>query len=246
MPLAVVPVRDRTLNRVLKRGVDQRLHAGCGVWAIGADDRRCVLVREGLLLLVDGEGKGTELIGPGELTGLEGLEEAPVRRTGARALTDLDLLWVEGPLVLQALRRARRTLPILLEALREEAGRARRVAAGAGGRAAGERLWAVLLDLSRRLGDPDRWLPEGIPHRVLGELARVHRSTVTTELNAWIYEGALEQSGRRIRVADRKPGQDGGGTRGSGRGGRPERARSGGARDASRRARRVDPTRPGR
>jgi CRP-like cAMP-binding protein len=130
------------------------------------------------------------------------------------ALTDVRLSRVDGGAVLRALRRTRRTLPLLVHELQQETERARRAAAGAGGLAAAERLAMVLLDLRDRFAGPEGWLPEGIPHRVLGELAGVHRSTVTTQLNAWIYEGVLRQQGRRVRIA--KPGALPGTTSGGG------------------------------
>lgn len=59
----------------------------------------------------------------------------------------------------------------------------------------------MLDDLHGRLTDAEGWLPPALTHALLGDLAGLHRSTVTTILNEWIYEGRLEQRGRCLRVA---------------------------------------------
>ena len=61
----------------------------------------------------------------------------------------------------------------------------------------------VLMDLSLRLGiEHVRGLriPHWFTHQELADLAGAHRSTVTTILNDWIYDGILKTDGKAIVV----------------------------------------------
>jgi len=61
----------------------------------------------------------------------------------------------------------------------------------------------VLMDLSQRLGiERGRGLriPHWFTHQELADLAGAHRSTVTTILNDWIYDGILKTDGKAIVV----------------------------------------------
>ncbi len=59
-------------------------------------------------------------------------------------------------------------------------------------------LAALLLHLAQRLGQSN--CPEGpripirLSHKALADLTGCHRSTVTTQLNEWMYEGVLTQT----------------------------------------------------
>ena len=67
-------------------------------------------------------------------------------------------------------------------------------------------MGALLLHLSGRLGRAEEKkgirIPLRLPHRVLADLAGCHRSTVTTILNDWIYEGILTQKDGRFLILD--------------------------------------------
>ncbi len=202
MPFRVVPSRDRTLYRALGRGEDRRVWAGESLWEPGDDGSTCLWVRQGLVLLTRPGGCAVDVAGAGDLTGLSALGEARRRRTGAEALTDAVVTETAGSSLLAALRRGRHTLPLLLDSRGDELALARATAAGSGRGSAAARLARTLLALVERVGEEAGWLPVGVPHRILGELCGLHRSTVTTQLNDWIYRDLLEQDGRRLRVAD--------------------------------------------
>lgn len=202
MPFAVVPTRDRTLHRVLRRYREDRWPAGTTLWSPGDPASTCLQVVSGLVTLHDDRGRTLEVVGPGELAGIAGLVAEATRETGAIARVDSTGVRPDGAAVLRALRRGIHTLPLLMQALREETRRARAVAAGSGGRSAAERLATVMAGLVRRFGGGEGELPDGLTHALLGELAGLHRSTVTTLLNAWIWEDLVEQEDRRIRVPD--------------------------------------------
>jgi CRP-like cAMP-binding protein len=73
--------------------------------------------------------------------------------------------------------------------------------AGASARA---RIADVILDLSRRLGEDEGRrirIPHWFTHQELADLSNVHRSTVTTTLNEWIYEGVLKEGQKSLIVA---------------------------------------------
>ncbi|NNK62691.1 MAG: hypothetical protein HKO98_05710, partial [Gemmatimonadetes bacterium] len=44
---------------------------------------------------------------------------------------------------------------------------------------------------------------EGVTHRILAEWAGLHRSTVTTILNGWLFDDVLDQEGRALWVPPR-------------------------------------------
>lgn len=200
MPLPVIPARDRTLNRVLRRGITRCVDADTDLWALGEEATHCALVRQGVLALYDGSGRATEVVGPGELGGFEALGHARSYRTTARSRTELVWVAVDGLAALRALRRAIHTLPLLLDALDAEARRAHRRAGGAGSLPAAARLADVLVDLDTRFGAPGEWLPRGLTHQLFADLAGLHRTTVTAHLNDWLYRDWVGQRGRRLRV----------------------------------------------
>ncbi len=204
MPLRMVPGRDRKLNRLVKRGTTQDLRRGEVLYSAGDPAREAYLVESGVLRLTLQIGEGPErtvdLVGPGELGGEEGIVPGTPRRTGARAHGPTRLTVLEGDEVNQALRTAIRTFQAFLQA-REEALALARIPGTprpAGG--AGSRLAAVLLHLSSRFGRKEG-SEEGsavrigvrLTHQVLADLSGSHRSTVTTLLNEWIYDGVLER-----------------------------------------------------
>jgi CRP-like cAMP-binding protein len=217
MPLSVVLARDRALSRALGRGTTRHDGAGVDLWAREDDATHCAFVRDGLLALYDASGRAIEVVGPGELGGLEALGHARRFGTTARSRTELEWVRVDGAAALRALRRAVHTLPLLLDALTAEAQRAHRRAGGAGRLPAAARLADVVVELDGRFGPRGGWLPRGLTHQLLGDLAGVHRTTVTAHLNDWLYRDWVGQRGRRLRVlqpdalAGLAAGADGGG-----------------------------------
>lgn len=199
MPLKVVPRRDRKLHRFVKKGEELTLQKGDLLYSQGDGGGQVYLVRSGHLRLFTVEGSGEErtvgLAGPWELTGEEGLVPG-VRRTGARAGETAQIVVLDGRRVGQALRTATKTLDAFLLAKEEDLTLARTLADLRRPGGASLRLAALLVHLARRLGreeDAGTRIPLRLTHQILADLARVHRSNVTTQLNDWIYDGILRQ-----------------------------------------------------
>jgi CRP-like cAMP-binding protein len=201
MPFQVVPVRDRKLHGVLRRAAVTEVCAGEALWHAEDPAAECVHVHEGLVALLDPWGRARDVALPGELAALEALGEGATFVGGARALVRCRVARVEGRALMRALRRGQRTLPLMMEALVRERDRVRASAGGAGAASAEARLCVVVLDLVGRLTDPAEPLPAGLTHQLLGEIAGLHRSTVTTLLNDWLYRNLVELRGRRLRIA---------------------------------------------
>lgn len=203
MIFQVVPSRDRSLYRVLKRAPERRAASGDVLWRPGDEAGVSVYVLEGLVAVRGPGGRAAALGGPGHLVALEALAAPPRFRTLGEALADVRYAAADGAAVLRALRRGIHTLPGLVGALHRRGLVEHQRSAGAGGEPAAQRLAEVVLDLHARLAEGEgAWLPRGITHQLLGELAGLHRATVTTLLNDWIYHDWLDQDGRRLRVAD--------------------------------------------
>lgn len=207
MPLRVIPRRDRKLNRFVKAASFTRLRRGEVLWREGAEAGEVALVREGHLLLVDPGPSGrvartVALAGPWELAGEEALWEDPVRPLRAVAGEASQVQLLAASSLRSVLRSSLRTFGSFMEAQGSEMNVARRLAAGSGGPPARARVAAIVADLARRLGGEgeEPVIPIRVTHRTLADLAGVHRSTVTTILNDWIYEGVLGEADTGIRV----------------------------------------------
>ncbi len=103
----------------------------------------------------------------------------------------------------RALRTAPKTLEAYLRAKEEELSMARCLGSIRRPGGASRRLRALLANLSRRLGrgeDAGIRIPIRLTHQVLADLSGSHRSTVTTLLNDWIYEGLIREEGGQIRI----------------------------------------------
>lgn len=232
MPLLVVPTRDRALWQVLKRATVLRVARGEHVDAWHLDTPRCIHIREGVAAVWRGSAV-QGVAGGGHLTALEAAfvrrsGEAP-RRPGdggpptgrgrdgrllsvVEALTPLEVGVVAGHRALEGIRRGKWTLPLALEAL-DDAPRRSAAVRRAGGEAA-VALASVLREAAGALGtvcaDGRVRLPPCIPHRVWAAWSGLHRSTVTTILNDWIFDDRLEQSGRALILPARGglPGEE--------------------------------------
>lgn len=127
------------------------------------------------------------------------------RRYTAVAGSACAVLSLSGAGVVKALRGSPATFTTLLASYDRDLAIARRIA-GSSGSSSRARIADVLLDLAYRLGNDDGRrirLEHWFTHQELAELAGVHRSTVTTALNSWIYEGVLVQRPRALIVAKR-------------------------------------------
>jgi CRP/FNR family transcriptional regulator len=208
MPLKVVPRRDRKLHRLVKRGETLLLRRGETLFSPGDPGGELFLVRTGHLRLTSHHGSPGErvvaLAGPWELTGEEGLLPGTPRRTGARAGEKTQVTILDGESVNRAFRSASKSYGAFLLAKEEELALARALMGPRRAGATSKQLGALLLHLSDRLGRADEKMGNRIPirltHKVLADLAGCHRSTVTTLLNDWIYDGALEQSEGEFRI----------------------------------------------
>jgi CRP-like cAMP-binding protein len=210
MPLKVIPQRDRKLNRLIKKGTNLHLKRGETLYRRGDRGRELFLVRTGQIHLTT-EGGGPEervagIVGPWEMAGEEGLLPETARRTGARAGEDSLVVPLDGSDVNRAFRTSSKTYGAFMAAKEEELALARALLGPKRAQGTARHLGALLLHLSARLGRGGDGegvkIPIRLPHRVLADLAGCHRSTVTTILNDWIYDGILTQEDGRIRILD--------------------------------------------
>jgi CRP-like cAMP-binding protein len=214
MPFRLEPVRDRTLNRLLKHADEVVVPKGRSIYAPGDDAQVVWLVREGHVRLVlpgmvKGQGVRTVALAlPWEIFGDEALTQGH-RRYGAVAGTRCLVNPLPAPSVLRALKTARLSLGAYLEGVERELHRLRHAQGGSRGPSAAQRLADVLLDLARRCGEPvgrGVRLSERLTHQTLADLAGAHRATVTTLLNDWLYDGILSAGGGGRLVLARPSG----------------------------------------
>ena len=211
MPLKVIPRRDRKLNRLIKAATPVEYRKGQTIFGRGEEADVVFLVQEGhVRLTLPRTGKETErtvaVAGPGEVFGEESVTTDVPRRYTAVAGSACVVLPLSGVGVFKALRGSPKTLGIFLSSYDRDLAVARRIA-GSSGSSSKARIADVLLDLADRLGDDDGRrirLEHWFTHQELADLAGAHRSTVTTALNDWIYEGVLRQRPRALIIA--KPG----------------------------------------
>ena len=209
MPFRVVPRRDRKLFRLIKGSEVLELRRGEVLYSEGDSPSSLYLVGNGHIRLTEAHGVGKErtvgITGPWELTGGEALIPWAQRRTGAQAGERTVVTVLDGRSVNRILKSSTKTLETYLQALEEELELARVLARLTRPGGAPGRLAALLLSLSARLGvgeeTPEgRVIPHPLTHGVLAELSQCHRSTVTTLLNEWIYDGILGEAERGVRV----------------------------------------------
>lgn len=143
------------------------------------------------------EGRTVAVVGPYELFGEEALATGNRRPYRAVAGEPCSLSGADGARVLRGLRGTRHTLSGLFESAAVDLARTRWAPPGTGGPRTAERLADILLELAVRFGEPREGggirIPLRLTHSVLADLAGAHRSTVTTLLNEWLYEGILEE-----------------------------------------------------
>ena len=207
MPLRVDPRRDRKLNRLVKAAELRGLRLRQLLYQAGDPAEDVYLVRSGFVRLVaPSNGPAGErtvaLVGPWEIVGDEGLVGGGrrYRCLGGEASTYQAL---PGAGVFHVLKSTRRTFAALVEGYAGDLETSRHLSTGSPGPSAAERLARVLLDLVRRWGTQEGkgvLLSQRITHQVLGDLAGAHRSTVTTTLNDWIYQGWIAEARRGLLI----------------------------------------------
>lgn len=174
------------------------------LYRLGEEAPTAFLVRRGhVRLVLDGRGdeRTVAVAGPRELFGEEAMIPGARRPYTAVAGERCVVSPLEGPAVRNVLRTSQHTLTTYLE-VKERELQLLRDANGGSRPTTRERLAAVLLDLAERLAAEEEGIhvPHWFTHRELGDLAGAHRSTVTTTLNDWLYEGILEEAPKGFRI----------------------------------------------
>ncbi len=214
MPFRAIPVRDRLLNRLVKAAPLVRVEKGEFVYRAGDPPSHVVLVRSGHLELrlatpeAGAAGRVVDVVLPWETAGFESiLGEPDGYRTSALAGERSEVQRLDGRAVRRVLRTAEKTFDAFWRAAMSRFDRSWTL--GPGGAANAEtRLWTILVHLATRAGEGRKGEGSGLvldihlTHQVLGELAGLHRSTVTTILNEWLYRGTIEAEGRGWLIPD--------------------------------------------
>jgi len=211
MPLRVIPRRDHKLNALIKAATPAAYRKGCVVYQQGTPSVFALLIQEGhvCLNLPKTETKRTRVVGvtgPGELLGIEAVTPGVPRRYTAIAGSACTLLPLNGAAVFKALRASPKTLAQFLRSNDHDLAEARLISLSSGF-SSKARIADVLLDLAYRFGVDDGRrikIDHWFTHKELADLAGAHRSTVTTAINDWIYDGVLKQQPRGLIV--NKPG----------------------------------------
>ena len=151
-------------------------------------------------------GRVVGIAGPGELLGIEAVTLDVPRRYTAIAGSACTALPLNGAAVFKALRASPKTLSEFLRSNDRDLAEARLISLSSGF-SSKARIADVLLDLAYRFGVDDGRrikLDHWFTHKEVADLAGAHRSTVTTAINDWIYDGVLKQQPRGLIV--NKPG----------------------------------------
>ncbi len=211
MPLQVIPRRDRKLNALIKAGTPVTYRKKELVYQQGEPSDEVLLVQVGHVCLTlpktggDG-GRIVGIAGPGELLGLEAVTLDVRRRYTAIAGSACTIVPLKGTAVFKALRASPMTLTHFLRSNDHDLAEARLISLSSGF-SSKARIADVLLDLAYRFGVDDGRrikLDHWFTHQELADLAGAHRSTVTTAINDWIYDGVLKQQPRGLIL--NKPG----------------------------------------
>ncbi len=203
MPFRMVPSRDRSIYRAFRKAPERSLRRGGVLYRPHDEATEVFLVTTGhLRLTLFGPGRGgvgraswiSAIVGPDEVVGIDAVGQDR-RRYGAIAAETTRVKVLSAERFLSVLRRATRSLPVLLDAMHRDLVTARwGLCAHAPAKA---RIARSLVELDRRFGEDgeegERRLPKRTTHQEIAEMAGVHRSTVTTVLNDWIYTGILEE-----------------------------------------------------
>jgi len=211
VPLQVIPRRDRKLNSLIKAATPTWYRKGDVVYRRGDTSALVLLGRDGhvRLTLPKTGAAGDRIVGvagPKELLGLEAVTLDVPRRYTAIAGSPCTVLPLNGAAVFKALRGSPKTLSQYLRSNDADLAEARLISVSSGF-SSKARIADVILDLGYRFGVDDGRrikLDHWFTHHELGDLAGAHRSTVTTAINDWIYDGVLKQQSRGLII--NKPG----------------------------------------
>ena len=205
MPLKLVPSRDRKLHGAFQAADARALVRGTYLFRVGEPATEAFLVTDGQIQLRvprrrSRPARTVAVVGPGELCGTAALERDGRYRYGARAGRQATVRALPASRFRSALSGTRWTLGLLFAAANADLAMARSLIGGPSGHRTSGRLSHVLLDLGRRFGTPGIddpravLLPRWFTHQDLADLAGAHRSTVTTQVNEWIYEDVLREA----------------------------------------------------
>lgn len=212
MPLQVIPRRDRKLNSLIKAATPAVYRKGGIIYRQGDPAGLVLLVRDGHVRLTlpktgADNGRIVGIAGPRELLGVEAVTNETPRRYTAMAGSACTLIPLSGSAVFKALRASPKTLSQFLRSTDHDLAEARLIALSSGF-SSKARVADVLLDLAYRFGVDDGRrikLDHWFTHQELADLAGAHRSTVTTAINDWIYDGVLKRQPRGGLIVN-KPG----------------------------------------
>jgi CRP-like cAMP-binding protein len=140
------------------------------------------------------------------LVGIEAVTLDIPRRYTAIAGSACTVIPLNGAAVFKALRASPKTLSQFLCSNDNDLAEARLISLSSGF-SSKARIADVLLDLAYRFGVDDGRrirLDHWFTHQELADLAGAHRSTVTTAINDWIYDGMLKPQPRGLII--NKPG----------------------------------------
>lgn len=209
MPLRVVPQRDRKLNRLVKKGETLVLKRNQILFRPGDVARELYLVRSGHLRLSQptpgGTGRTVAMVGPWELGGEKGLLPGTPRDFLASAGEESQIILLDGLAVRRVLQTTEKTFEAFLRAKEAEVALARALTGHRRPGGAPARVGLLLTHLASRLGRPGihgTLIPVRLTHQLLADLSASHRSTVTTLLNHWIYQGVLEDREGQLELLD--------------------------------------------
>ena len=211
MPLRLIPRRDRQLNKLIKTAEVAVFKKKSVIYQQGQESTHIYIPRSGHVRLTvhhrrSGSRKTLAIIGPNELFGAEAINVGNERLYTAVAGSDCEIYMLRSDKIMVALRKSPATLKSLLASQAEDLAVVRAIV-GQSWAPSRTRVAHVLLDLGCRLGhDNGRRIHLGhwFTHQVIADLAGVHRSTVTTAINDWIYQGILQQSLKNLVI--NKPG----------------------------------------
>ena len=211
MPLKLMPRRDRQLNKLIKSAEIVAFKKKATIYTQGDPSSNICIPRSGHVRLtmpnqVSGSGKTVAILGPNELFGTEAVNLGNERLYTAIAGSECEIYILKSDKMLKALRASPATLKALLASDGEDLAIVRAIV-GHSSASSRARVAHVLLELGCRLGhDNGRriHLRHWFTHQEIADLAGVHRSTVTTAINDWIYKGILRQSLKSLVI--NKPG----------------------------------------
>lgn len=209
MPFRLDPGRDRKLHRLFREKWPERVRKGRCVYRLAEPARLVYLVGAGHVRLTLSAGpdraqQTIDIAGPSELFGVEPLLPGAVRTTGAFAGEECLIHSLEGNKALAALRSSRKSFTSWVRSSTEDLARLRLALARRSSATTRERLADLLLELAERLGEAKgrgMRIPHWFTHEELAQLIGSHRSTVTTTLNDWIYDGILRDGEREVLIA---------------------------------------------